>query len=264
MISWAPIWAVVLRHTRLYRRDPNLLLAVFYWPLLDIFIWGFLGSWVQRSAGPQFHNYEAAALLGVLLWQIVGRGANMIAFAFQEELWSNNLLNLFSLPLRLVEWISGILLFYLIIVTATAACSIAVAWSLYSISLWDLISTFIIFCPPLFFSGIWLGFTSLIIVIFLGKRGVELGFVVVWFLLPFSGAYYPIDVLPTWAQGMTNYIPMSYVFKGMRGFLMHHQDPTAYLIKGYILNSLYAVCTVILFVYFFNRSKKKGLARLMD
>ena len=46
MISFAPIWAIVFRHLYIWQRDVNLLLCGFYWPLLDILIWGFLGSWI--------------------------------------------------------------------------------------------------------------------------------------------------------------------------------------------------------------------------
>ena len=122
MISFAPIWAVVLRHMRMWRRDPNYLLGGFYWPLLDILTWGFLGAWIQKLQGTlQFQNYEAIALLGVLLWQIVGRGSNLIIMSFSEEIWSHNLVNLFSLPLRTIEWVCGSILFF---VTMMAMVSI--------------------------------------------------------------------------------------------------------------------------------------------
>src|SRR5689334_9951208 len=103
MISISSMWAIAIRHIRLYRRDLNLFLASFYWPVLDILIWGFLGSWVAQSNVGEFQNYETVALLGILLWQVVGRGCTIIGFAFAEELWSNNLVNLFCLPLALTE-----------------------------------------------------------------------------------------------------------------------------------------------------------------
>jgi hypothetical protein len=45
---------------------------------------------------------------------------------------------------------------------------------------------------------------------------------------------------------------------------MHQQDPTAYLIKGYILAIGYATIAIVGFVYLFNRAKRRGLARLSD
>ncbi|HEX2978552.1 MAG TPA: ABC transporter permease [Candidatus Babeliales bacterium] len=264
MISFAPIWAIVLRHMRMWKRDLNYLLSGFYWPLLDVLIWGFLGSWIQQSQTTQLPNYEAAALLGILLWQVVGRGCNIIGFALSEELWSNNIVNIFSMPLAITEWMIGVVLFYSIMMSITTIFCMFVIFMLYDVSIWYLLSTFMIFLPPLFFCGIWLGFTCMQVVITLGKRGTELGFVVGWFLMPFSGAYYPIEVLPRWGQMISSFLPMSYVFQGMRGYVMHQKDPTSYLIKGYALGILYAIGAIILFVYCFNRSKEKGLARLAD
>lgn len=264
MISCASMWAVVLRHLRMLKRDPNFLLVILYWPLLDIITWGFLGSWIAQSHSTQFHNYQTVALLGILLWQVVGRGCNMICLAFCEELWTNNLLNLFSLPLTIVEWMCGAVLFSAIMMLLTTITCMLFMFILYSVSMWSVVTTFLIFLPPLFFSSIWIGFTCLQIVVMLGKRGTELGFVIAWFLTPFSGAYYPIEVLPAWGKMISACIPMSYVFQGMRGYLIHQQDPTTFLIKGYILSILYAIGAVILFVYCFKRSKQKGLARLAD
>lgn len=264
MISYSPIWAVVLRHARLWKRDLNLMLFTFYWPLLDIIIWGFMGAWIQRVQPEQFHNYKVVALLGILLWLVAARGANIIGMSFTEELYSHNIINLFSLPLRTVEWIIGIILFYVFMMLVTILFCMLLIFLLYQVSLLSVVSTFLIFLPPLFFSGIWLGFMCLQIIVTLGKRGAELGFVAAWFLAPFSGAYYPIDILPAWGQTLSSFLPMSYVFEGMRGYLMHQQDPTKYLVKGYILSIVYAVGAVALFVYCFNRSKQKGLARLVD
>lgn len=264
MISFEPTWAVVLRHARMWKRDFNLLLGGFYWPILDILIWGFLGTWIQQSQITQFHNYESVALLGVLLWQIIGRGCNIICLSFTEELWSNNIVNLFSLPLKIVDWICGIVLFYAIMMFITSASCIIIIYVLYDLPIWNMIYTFLIFLPPLFICAIWIGFTCLQIIVTLGKRGAELGFVFAWFLMPFSGAYYPIEVLPAWGQMISTWLPMSYVFQGMRGYMMHQQDPTLLLIKGYALSILYAIFAVIMFVYCFNKSKQKGLARLAD
>lgn len=263
MISFMPIWAVVLRHARVWRRDVNFMLFAFYWPILDILIWGFLGRWIQQS-NTQFHNYEAAALLGILLWQAAIRGCNVMIMSFTEELWSNNIVNFFSLPLRIAEWMCGIVLFYTGIMAITTLFCMLIIYSFYDLSLLYMLKTFLFFLPPLFFCGIWLGFTCLQVIVNLGKRGIEVGFVLGWVLAPFSGAFYPIDVLPAWAQKVSSFVPMSYVFQSMRDYVMHGTNPTPSLVKGYILSIIYMVFAIVLFMYCFKRSKKYGLARLLD
>lgn len=262
MISWESVWAIVLRHVRLYRRDPNIILGVLYWPLLDIITWGFLGAWIEQSRVTEFHNYTLIALLGILLWQIVGRGCNIMVLTLAEELWSNNVITLFCLPLSMSEWMCGSLLFSGLMMGVTTTVCMCMIPLLYDIPLGQIMYTFLLFMPPLFLSSIWLGFSALSILVTLGKRGSELGFVLIWFLLPFSGAYYPIEVLPSWGQALAAWLPMSYVFAGMRTHLATQEDPTVYLIKGYALATLYALCAVLLFLWCFEQSKKRGLARL--
>lgn len=264
MPSFNAIWALTLRHYRLLISDANLLLATFYWPLLDILIWGFLGSWIQNIQCSGFDNYEVIALLGIVLWQTTCRSAIVTASAFVEELWSRNLLNLLSLPISLFEWVSGIILYNFLLSVMTSIYCMLLIFIIYQFSMWTIISTFCLFAFPLFLSGLWLGFMCLHIVTIFGKRAHELAYVLAWFFAPFSTAFYPKEVLPLWAQKLSAYLPMSYIFEGMRNYLIHNENPALPITKALIMSSVYLTISVIIFGYAFNKSKNKGLARLSD
>jgi ABC-2 type transport system permease protein len=241
----------------------NMALATFYWPLLDVLIWGFLGAYIQNiQIG--VHNYQAIALLGILLWQITSRGAIVIATSFVEELWSYNLMNLISLPLSLAEWMCGIVLYNIFTTCLSFTYCIGLIYLFYGLSPLMLFSKFVIFAPPLFISGLAIGFTCLAIIAYFGKRAQELCFVFSWFFSPFSTAFYPREILPAWAQAISDALPMSYVFTGMRASMMHNGDPMPYLIKSYLLSIAYLILAILAFAYMFNKSKKHGLARLSD
>lgn len=263
MIRLQAIWALVLRHIYVWKRDVNLILMALYWPLLDIFLWGSLGLWMQQTQVSDGADYKVTILLGLLLWQVIGRGCNIMVNAFIEEIWANNVINLFALPLKLIEWVCGVILFFAIMMSFGSLFCMAMMTMLYKISFLYLLSTFALFIMPLLISAIWIGFTALIPIIVFGKRGIEFCYVIIWFLMPFSGALYPIEVLPVWAQKVSSALPMCYVFKGMRSYVMHH-DVAIYLIKGMLLSIVYAICAIILFAWCFNHSKQKGLARLTD
>jgi ABC-2 type transport system permease protein len=164
----------------------------------------------------------------------------------------------------MIEWMIGIILFTALMIFITSGFCMMCMFMLYDVSPWYIFSTYLFFWPPLFFSCICTGFACLQIIVLLGKRGMELGFAVGWFLMPFSGAYYPIEVLPAWGQMISAVLPMSYIFQGMRTYVMYKGDPTLYLIKGYILSMVYAIVAALLFMCCFKRSKQKGLARLAD
>lgn len=264
MISFSSVWAITLRHARLYKSDYSLLLSVFYWPLLDIIIWGFLGAWIARANVAQFNNYETAALLGILLWQVVGRGCNILGFTLAVELWGNNQVNLFSMPLRLREWMLGVIIFSFITMLATCFFGMFAIKMLYSLSVLYILKTFFIFLLPLFLCTLWLGFSCISVFLLLGHRGIEVGFILGWVLMPFSGAYYPIDILPSWAQKVSALLPMSYLFNGMREYVMLGENPISYILIGTLLGIIYAGGAMMLFSYCFNHSKRNGLARLTD
>ncbi|GMU19701.1 MAG: hypothetical protein AMXMBFR12_08930 [Candidatus Babeliales bacterium] len=261
-MNFQAIVGVMLRSIRLWKHDINYSLIALYWPLLDILIWGFLGSWMQKTQN--IPHFAAVTLLGILLLQFAFRAPNAILMGFLEEIWANNVTNLFSLPLRLSEWIIGVILFTALVSTGVAFFSILLMWLLYDIALTKILFAFLVFAPPLFICGIWLGFLGLQIVVAFGKRAQEIGFILVWFFAPFSGGFYPIEALPHWAQTISAFLPMSYLLEGMRNYILSGTNPMPNLIKGYTMAILYAAIAIALFVYAFNRSKVKGLARLSN
>lgn len=263
MIEFMPIKATVMRYFYILKNDINYMLFTFYWPSLDIIMGGFLGSWIEQFQSAQFNDYKIIILLGLLTWQISSRGSNVIIGAFNEEIWSNNLITLFSLPIKISQWIIGVILFYLLMTIISSIFCIFLIYIFYDLSIYRLVSTFLIFAVPSIFSGIWLGFAGLQILVMLGKRSTELAYVIAWFLMPFSGVTYPIEALPSWAQNFSKFIPMSYTLQAMRQYI-NNQDFIYLWIKGLVLSIIYAIFSVLLFGYFFKLSKRKGLARLLD
>ena len=262
-MNFQSIWAVVLRHGRLWMRDYNLIMVTLYWPLLDVLIWGFLGAWMQKMQSTG-QNFELVFLLGILLWQVVSRTAVWISASLVEEVQSYNVINLFTMPLRLTEWMIGITLFALILSLGTALYCIGLMKLFYTVSFWDLFNKFFIFAIPLFISGIWLGFMGLQVLVNFGKRGYELMYIFAWAAAPFSSAFYPREVLPEWAKTISYCLPMSYVFEAMRSYLLRGQNPWPSILFGTAMALAYAAVAILAFVYLFNKSKQKGLARLSD
>lgn len=258
------IWGVTLRHIRLWTKDPNLIMMTFYWPLLDVLIWGFLGSWVTQIQQSSVINYESVFLFSILLWQTNCRACFTLVTGFIEELWSLNLINMFTLPLKLSEWIAGVTTFSFIMSIINAVYCILLLKLFYTISLAKILIVFALFGPALFITGIWLGFVSLHIIAYFGKRAQELAWVLAWGLSPICGVFYPINVFPMWLQKISYCIPMTYIFEGMREYVINGIFPTKQLLYGYGLGIIYAAIAVAIFVVIFNYSKTKGLTRLSD
>jgi ABC-2 type transport system permease protein len=81
-------------------------------------------------------------------------------------------------------------------------------------------------------------------------------------LAPFSAVFYPVAVLPRWAQSIAAALPMTYVFEGMRQVLHGGRPPVSDLAISFGLNLLYLALSVLFFGWMFEKSRERGLARL--
>ena len=71
--------------------------------MLDLVLWGVTTRWVETSRGdvPQL---GLAILTAVVFWQVVWRTNYEISVNLLEEIWNQNLVNLFATPLNVWEW----------------------------------------------------------------------------------------------------------------------------------------------------------------
>lgn len=261
MIHIQHTWAVTLRHIRLLMHDINMQIAFLFWPFLDIVIWGYVGIWMQQGHNPLLQR----ALLGsIFLWQIVNRGSILVCLGFLEELWSYNLTVLFATPLRLSEWIIGIIQYSALTALAITLYCVLLIKLLYTLPLSFLWHCVVLYGPPLFLSSLALGFLSLQVILYRGKRAAEFVFLAVWITAPLSGVFYPPEILPLWLQKIGALLPMSYLFKALRKEVLEGHNPFYEIVISYALSSMYLIAALILFVYSFKRTKQAGLARLMD
>ncbi len=103
------VGAIVLRILYLYRGSPQRVFPIFIWVAVDILLWGFLTRYLNSvSQGPV--NFVPALLGAVLLWDFLTRVMQGVTMAFFEDVWSRNFLNLFATPLRISEYLAGLVI----------------------------------------------------------------------------------------------------------------------------------------------------------
>ena len=59
---------------------------IFYWPVVDLFIWGFAAFYIQQLSDV---NILSMLLGGIILWIFVWRSSQDIAVFVLEDFWSN-------------------------------------------------------------------------------------------------------------------------------------------------------------------------------
>ena len=259
-MSFGRIWAVFLRYFYLSAKLDQLA-DLFYWPALDILLWGITSTWIQ-SEQTSIPHIAIAVMTGIVFWQILWRGNYEVTVNLLEEFWSRNLVNLFSTPLKIGEWIASIMLVGLIKICVSMFFGALLVWLLYTLNVFSIGWAFLPFLFSLTLSGWFMGFLSAAIIVYFGKRVQMLAWMMAYIFAPFSAIYYPVSALPDWAQYIAKVLPTSYIFEGMRQVLNEHVFSFGTFMTSLGLNVLYLSLSMLLFKLLFEKSREKGLARL--
>lgn len=262
MINFNRVMAMVIRYTYNLRHSLDRLSDMFYWPLLDLLIWGVTGLYLAKLTA-QSSNYLFVILNGLIFWIIVWRAQYEINTNILSELWDKNLVNIFVSPLTVYEWILSFMVFGLIKSLISVAFSAAIAFLIYGYNIFSYGPALIIFFASLLLTGWAFGFIIAGFLIRYGERIQTLAWGGVAIIAPFSVLYYPISVLPQWAQTVAHFIPSSYVFEALRAMLLNKQFLVVNLGISFGINILYLVIAIMFFVWMFNKSRKLGLGRLI-
>ena len=254
-MKWHRVWAMFTRHFYLYKRSLSRWMSIFYWPLMDLFVWGFITVYLREYMS----DYVVAFLGALILWDILFRSQQGISIAFLEEVWSRNLLNLFVTPLRPVEFLSASMLLGLFMVTASSVRSALLAWLFFSFNLLMLGLALIPFVINLVAMGWAIGVVTTAIILRFGQRAEMLAWGLTFLFQPISAVFYPLEVLPSWLQPVAMMVPATHVFEGMRQVLSGGSFPLASLVKATALNGLFLGCAFVFFYWIFGQVKEQGL-----
>lgn len=260
-MNWRRVWGVVLRHLYNFRHSWDRVTDMFYWPAMDILLWGLTSAWiVQATDAPA--DVVLVLLTALVYWQVVWRSQYEITVNLLEELWSENLVNLFGSPLSIYEWMTASMILGIVKMILTIIFALVLVWLLYGVSILAIGLMAVPFIVVLLASGWWIGFIIAGIIVRHGTRIQTLAWSGVYLLAPFSAIYYPVAVLPEWAQKIAAIIPMSYVFEGMRQALYQGTFNARYLAISTGLTVIYIVMAGGFFVGQFKKRQERGLASL--
>src|SRR3990167_4821939 len=129
-MSLRRIYAMNKRYFFTLIRSYDRLSDMFYWPVMDILIWGLTGLYfASLSQDPKLTT--TVLLTGLIFWIITWRSQYEITVNLLTEMWDRNLVNIFSSPLKLSEWILSVILYGGMKMLVSLAFSAAIAFILY-------------------------------------------------------------------------------------------------------------------------------------
>lgn len=261
-MKWHRIWAVTLRHMRQFTRDFNEISSTFFWPFINILLFGFIGLWMARDVNDPTRQLQLLA--GIMVLQLINRSTISTALSLFEELKSRNLTNLFASPATLNEWIAatclkGLITCAIVFVFCTATIKIVFGINILAVGFW-----LIPIIALALLSSLSLGFVAITVLLRWGMDGNS----VIWMLANLfnivSGALYPIAIIPQALQTVAYYLPFVYQFDALHLLIKDNIISAPLLLTCLAVNMLYLVFTYALLVRSFKKSMRLGLERLMD
>ncbi|MBS0546624.1 MAG: ABC transporter permease [Proteobacteria bacterium] len=251
------IYALVLRHIHIWRSSIMRIVDSIYWPAVQMVTWGFM---TQFLSGQTSYVGQAFGILlsGLMLWEVVVRGNLSLSIAFLEEMWSRNLGHLFVSPIRSWELATGIIVVAILRTLLGMIPVSLMAWAFFGYSIYSLGLPLLVFFLILQMFSWSIGLMMSGLIMRVGQSAETFAWAAVFILLPFSGVYYPITILPSWMQAISHAIPTSYVFEGMRAILRDHAVHWHTMAIAAGLSVIYLFVGFQVFLWFFRASRRHG------
>jgi ABC-2 type transport system permease protein len=105
-------------------------------------------------------------------------------------------------------------------------------------------------------------FTISGIILRVGTSAQAITWSLVFVLSPFSAVYFPVSILPGWAQTVASLFPSSYVFESMREYVNSGTISAGNLVTGALLSIVYLRISYAWLRISYNSALNKGLVDL--
>lgn len=252
------IWGLFLRYYFNLLRSYDRLTDVFFWPLVDLVLWGLTSRFVTSSAADS--NLLLLSLLGgIILWIFPWRSQYEITVNLLEDLWNRNLVNIFATPVIFSEWITTLMLTGIIKSLVSFTFASLVAIFLYATNIFTLGISLLPWAGLLILFGWVFGLLICGVIMRYGTKIQTLAWTSIYLVAPFAAVYYPVSSLPLWAQNVAHYVPASYVFESMRSAIFGSPVPLSTILFPLLLCLVYLVVAMFLLYRSFRHILTRGL-----
>lgn len=262
MINLKIVFALMVSYFYYWKHSLDRIGDSFYWPVINLLLWGLTSVYIKQVS-KDIPQIILIILSGVVFWLIIWRASHEITVNLLEEFWNRNLINLFSAPVRIGEWIVANILLSILKTALTIVFAGILAYLLYAFNIFTYGFLLIPFIASLFITGWFIGLFIAGIIIRLGHNYQTIAWIGPMLISPFAALYYPVSTLPDWAQIIAKLVPASYILEGMREILFTGNVSYDKLFISFALNGIYLILSIWFFVFMFNKSRKLGLGRFI-
>lgn len=257
-INFHRVFALVLRHLMTWPRSLERVADAFWWPTMNLLIWGLVNVYLQKETGATGY-FVQLFLGGLLMWTLVTRSQEEMGMLFLQEAWDRNLLNIFSSPITIWEFSVATITLSFTKLILTFLWMFFLSYVLFAFNIFTLGWILMPYALVLITFGWGLGFFINGLILQHGYRIQVFAWTLTMVVLPFSGVYYPMSTLPQWMQIVAKGVPASYIFEGMRHAFLTHTIDSRGLLTAAGLNIVYVLLGMWFFSYSYHKAQRSGM-----
>jgi len=250
--------AVIERHIYESRHNFDRVVDMIWWPVLDIVMWGFFTVYLAHSNHLQ-PNLISCLLVAIILWGTFYSFQRDMAIGFIDELWCRNLVNLFSTPLTLSEYMAGLITVCVLKVIVGLLAAAAIGWAAYSFDIFPWLPQFLPYIANLMLFALALGIAITGMIFRYSTKIQALAWSFAGLLMPVSCVMYPMSSLPKWLQDIAWMLPTAHSFEGMRQVLAGKGFSPLHFWWGAGLNLVYFAIAIGFFTWIYEKARSRGL-----
>ena len=262
--SLVRIHGVLLRYFIIHTRSLPRTLEVFFWPVMELLVWGFVSVYFRSLSQGSLGKIVVFLINAMIFWDILYRSQQAVSIAIVEDIWTQNIVNVLVSPLKIWEWLLATFLYGAVKIAVITAILSLIALSLYQFNLIGQLGFYLIpLVVNLLLFGWALGVFTTGLMIRFGHSAEALIWGIPYLIQPLSAIYYPLSVLPRGMQVVSRLLPSTYVFEGMRSVVQNGKMPLDIFLISLILNLIYFVLAGIFFRWMYLIARESGrLGRL--
>jgi ABC-2 type transport system permease protein len=247
----------VLKYGFICSRNTFRALDVFFWPVMDLLVWGFVTVYMLRvsNALPSLVVFLIAA---TIFWNVLYRAQQVVSVSFLDDVWSRNLINIFTAPIKPIEYVGAAYLMGLLQATVVVVVLGVLAGIFYNFNVLSLGLGFAFLFANLLIMGWWLGLLVTGFILRWGPPAEAMAWAVPFLIQPVSAVFYPVSVLPVWLQPVAAIVPSSHVFEGMRQMITHGYIEPYHIWCAFGLNAVYMVLAGFTYSFFLEQARRRG------
>lgn len=202
------------KHYLIYKKSKAEKATLFIYPLVSLFSIGILALYLRAAGAPL--DAVSFVIVGVIAWTFYDICQRIPVYGVLQDIWDYCLKHTIISPATIVEYVLGNSLFGLVAGLFSLAILAILSWIFFS---FNILSAGVALIPSLaiifiFAIAMGLGINSMIVGY--DKEYMALVWATPGVVMVLSGVYYPINILPGFAQALAYLLPTTYAIEAIR------------------------------------------------